>query len=296
MKKNLLLLGLLFLTTVKFYGQDTIYTFAWTPYMGYFYDLNDRDTISKYFYIDTTQSNNIWQLGTPSKTIFNTAYSPPLALVTDTLNTYPNNNTSSFSFTVWTNCNWFSIFFWHKIHTDSLEDGGIIEYSIDGGTTWNNIINSGYTLWNFYSNSDTISSNSNKPGFTGTYNWISSGFDGPVLNNTVEYRFTFTSDSINNNKDGWIIDDISISGIMVGINEVIENSTIQVFPNPTSDFISVKISETTRFEELAIKDILGRTIVTTNHATINLAHLETGIYFAEITTDKGKFTKQIVRK
>lgn len=297
MKKSILLFGLIFLTIGKSYGQGTIYSCNWysSPSITSF-DLNNRDTTRKYFYIDTTQSHNIWQLGKPSKIKFDSAYSKPLALVTDTFNVYPNNNKSSFSFKVWTDCNESSIYFWHRINTDSLSDGGIIEYSIDSGATWNNIINSGYTLYNFYSNLSTISSNSNKPGFTGTKDWIESGFYGPTLNSFIIIRFTFTSDSTNTSKEGWMIDNINIHGAYVGINEIITNSQFYVFPNPTSDFITIQTANTTQFYSVAIKDMLGRTILTTHKTTLDLSKFDAGIYLVELTTDKGRYVKRVLRK
>lgn len=295
MKKFLLFLGLLFLTLGKSYGQDTIFAYAWTPSSNHFFDFNNRDTIDRYFYIDTTLTNNIWQYGTPSKTLFNTAYSPPLVIATDTLNTYPNNNISSFSFIVWTNCNWTGLVFWHRSNTDSLIDGTVLEYSIDGGATWNNIINSGYNLWNFYSSSDSIASNSKKPGFTGTSDWAGSAFDGPTLNTIVEYRFTFTSDNTNTNRDGMMIDDILINNSMVGISELDVHSSLRIFPNPTGDVITISTDNTIQFLSAVIKDILGKIILTTNQATIDLSKFKSGIYFIETYTDKGKSVKRIVR-
>ena len=41
-------------------------------------------------------ANNIWQIGVPQKTFFNSSYSLPNAIVTDTLNNYPINNYSYF--------------------------------------------------------------------------------------------------------------------------------------------------------------------------------------------------------
>jgi len=41
-----------------------------------------------------TQANNIWQVGKPAKSQFNSAYSIPNAIVTDTLHPYPSNITS----------------------------------------------------------------------------------------------------------------------------------------------------------------------------------------------------------
>lgn len=296
MKKNLLLLGLIFLAYGKSYAQDTIFAYAWTPSSNRFFDLNDRDTTNRYIHIDTTQTNNLWQLGTPSKTLFNTAYSSPLALATDTVNAYPNNNTSSFSFIVWTNCNWFALYFWYRIDADSLSDGGIIEYSTDGGATWDNIINTSYTFSsNFYSSSNTISSNSNKPGFTGTNSWTGTWFSGPVLNSIVEYRFTFSSDGANTNKDGWMVDDINVNGLMMGINEMGINSSIHVFPNPTSDFITIVTDKSIELKSSLVMDVLGKIILTNKETTIDLSKLEAGIYFLEITTSEGKVVKRIMR-
>lgn len=292
--KRISILFLLLFVLVKSYGQDTVFAHAWSPSSNRFLDLNDRDTTSKYIYIDTSQTNNIWQLGAPSKSIFDSAYSSPLVLATDTLNTYSNNNISSFSFIIWTDCNVSGIDFWHRINADST-DGGIVEYSIDGGTTWNNIINSSYSVWNFYLSSDTIASNSNKAGFTGTSGWVRSSFWGPTLNNIIEYRFTFTSDSINNNKDGWMIDDISIQNGMVGINELRPRSDIHVFPNPTSNFITIQTENNIKFKSAEIKDVLGKTILTSNNTTIDLSKFEAGIYFVEIATDKGKYVKRVIR-
>ena len=46
--------------------------------------------------IDSLNASNIWQIGEPSKTLFSSARSNPNALVTDTLNNYPVNDSSSF--------------------------------------------------------------------------------------------------------------------------------------------------------------------------------------------------------
>jgi len=51
-------------------------------------------------FLDSTQSNNIWQIGRPNKTQFTNAISQPNALVTDTILTYPTNNASSFTFKI----------------------------------------------------------------------------------------------------------------------------------------------------------------------------------------------------
>lgn len=292
MRKYLLIL-IYILTDANTYGQDTIYSVAYTspqPVSSF----DDRDT-ANYFYIDTTQTSNLWQIGTPSKTDFNIAYSLPLALLTDTLNIYPNGNISSFEFVVWTD-DATLISFWHRFSADSLADGGIIEVSTDGGSTWTNIIDATqFTLTNFYSSSNTISSNSNKPGFTGNSGWIKSTIQGYALN-FVRFRFTFTSDNINTNKDGWIIDSFDFNCLGTGIQEVGINSPIQIFPNPASNFIFIQSDNSKQIKTAIIKDILGRTILTTDNMTIDLSQFQSGLYFIEINTDNGKYLARIVRQ
>ena len=279
------------------YGQDTLYAIAYTggcPFGTAYctYDFDDRDT-AHHFYVDTSQTNNIWQIGIPSKNIFNTAHSPQFSLITDSLNTYPINNISSFSFTLRSD-DWTEINFWHRINSDQLNDGGVVEYSTDGGISWNNIINSPYFLNGFGSNVDSISSNSNKLGFSGTsLGWVNSSIQGYAID-YVKFRFTFTSDSINTNKDGWMIDDINISCTGTGINEIVKNSPFQVIPNPTSDFISVIFVKAEKFISATLFDVLGYPILTTNNSMFCISQFESGLYFLTIVSDKEKYVTRIL--
>lgn len=294
MKRISILFLFLFVLNQSF-GQDTIFFDAYGPDAYRFFDIDNKDTTDKYFYVDTTQTNNIWQSGVPSKFIFNSAYSNPLALVTDTLNPYPNGNLSSFEFVVKTD-DWTYISFWHKFNSDSLIDGGIVEASYDNGGSWTNIINiPGYDLFNFYTSSSTIISNGSNPGFTGNWDWNKSIIQYPGALNYVRFRFTFTSDGIDNNKEGWMIDNFEFLCVGTGIDEMERNSHVHIFPNPTSNFISIQTENNIKFKSAEIKDVLGKTILTTNNSTIDLSKFESGIYFAEVTTDKGKYVKRIIR-
>ncbi len=288
MKKLLLFFGIFLLTINFIYAQeDTIYSVAYTATAYRNFDYNDRGT-GNYFFIDTTQLNNIWEIGAPGKILFNSAYSSPLALVTDTMNAYPINNTSSFTFTIATD-DATTISFWHQINSDSLSDGGVVEFSTDGGVTWNNILNSSYTLTNFYSNSSSIASNSNKSGFTGTSSWVQSTIQGYALD-FVKFKFTFTSDNSNTSKDGWMIDDFFVNCIGTGIDEIRTASHFHFFPNPTTNIISILSDNSTQLKTVALKNNLGQTILETDNAVIDLSLLVSGIYFYELTDTKGLIT------
>lgn len=96
-------------------------------------------------YIDTIQPNNIWQIGRPQKILLDSSDTKPNAIITDTINAYPINNTSSFIVKIlqegWAwSPNWPGPFayieFVHKYNTDTIIDGGHLEYSIDAGIIW----------------------------------------------------------------------------------------------------------------------------------------------------------------
>jgi hypothetical protein len=292
MIKQLLLLFNIFLAT-SIYAQDTIYSIAYSPtaYRNFYFE--DRDT-ANYFHFNT--GNNIWQIGTPSKTVFNSAYSPALALVTDTLNPYPINNQSSFEVVIRTD-DYTEISFWHRFDSDSHADGGVIEVSTDGGANWANALASPlfYSLNNFYSSSDTIASNSNKPGFTGNSNWIQSTMVAYGLY-FVRFKFTFTSDNVNTTKDGWMIDDFSVTCLGTGINEVQTSSPFHISPNPTSNIIHIRSDYAKTFKTAVVTDISGRTILTTEKSTIDLTNLDSGVYIIEIRTAEENYMTRIVRE
>ena len=264
------------------YGQDTIYAIAYSPSAFQNFYLEDRDP-NGYFFIDPLQSNNIWQIGAPSKATFDSAYSASLALITDSVNTYPINNTSSFMFTVYTD-DFTEIEFWHKINSDSLADGGVIEVSTDGGFSWTNIINlPQITCTNFYSSSDFISSNSNKSGFTGTSDWMHSKIQGAYLFD-VTFRFTFTSDSINTNKDGWMIDNFSVKVYGTGINQS-KVSKFNIYPNPSTKLINISGLNNHDYS-CSIINHFGQKIqsqqINNSNSQIDISTLRNGTYFIEI--------------
>jgi hypothetical protein len=274
-------------------AQDTIYSIAYTPSAYRHFDFNDRDT-GNYFYI-TPSLGNIWQIGTPSKTVFNAAYSAPLALITDTLNTIPPANMSSFGFTLYTD-DVTTISFWHRINCDSLSSGGVVEYSTDGGLSWNNIVASPYTLSNFYSPASLITSNTGQAGFTGTSGWTYSTISGYALN-FVKFRFTFSTDMSVTTKDGWMIDDISVNTIGTGMQENGDEFSVEVFPNPAASQVNIRYhftaGETTQFEiyNLVGEKVLGQEL-NGQHGiySLNLGNLETGAYMYICRTG-GKIVK-----
>ena len=264
--------------------------------------INFEDTASLFrISIDTSVPDNIWQIGSPHKSIFTSSYSVPLAITTDTLNPYPMNNNSVFYYRTSGDYNTDShdagLGFWYKMESDTLNDFGKVEISIDTGQTWQNIL-TGLSWWGVYdslynliqvsfSSDDTII-------FTGKTNgWylFSCSFSIPeMILDSIDYRFTFHSDDHSETLDGWMIDDISFNTVWESMPEL--KMTCQVYPNPATDEITIRSEK--RIAGYEISDCFGRSVIKNNNhqnpLRINVNDLPAGMYFYKIRTENGQET------
>jgi hypothetical protein len=273
-------------------------------------------------YIQNSPSlQNIWQIGTPQKAIFNQSFSAPNAIVTDLQSFYPVNNHSTFDLFVGEfNSNWayphcLFIDFRHKIDSDTLRDGGYITVSWDHGLSWLNILedtiasqyffatpSKGWGMWgntNLYTSTDTLFNG--ELGFSGrSGGWVHScmaWYDLPVKGpsdfppDTMLLRFNFISDNINNSREGWMIDDIRIFSIDLG-SGVTESMTgtpqVRATPNPVSASATVRLGHKYDRVEYLLIDPTGRTVSSGKPGTcsefeIRRTTLSHGIYMLKIT-------------
>jgi len=272
-------------------------------------------------------SNNLWQIGTPHKTFFNSAHHGNRAIVTDTMSNYPPNDTSSFLYIIHhglvqtcRTCMSFS----HKYDMDTIGDKGIIEASYDGGNSWLIVkdTNGDFGMgWSYFQwNSDIIESSSNyqmhKLITNGKSNgWIRSEFCWhwflPVKNDTIivmpdslMLRFTFISDSVIKNKEGWMIDDIGTwaagAGECSGIEENASQQHAKVSPNPFSTSTQISFDKTYPNIALSLYDLQGKLLLQNhytdcNQITLHRNQLSNGLYFLKlIIDDKQIETRKIV--
>lgn len=219
--------------------------------------------------IDTTSNpNNIWQIGAPQKTIINAAYSSPNVIITDTLIHYPPNDTSVFIFKHIDQGGYSAphsaeLAGYYNVNSDSLNDYGTIEISLDQGTTWVNLITdttySSYYYW--MTPKPTLTGNSN-----GWQNfWVSLAPLGQVFNvnwgDTILLKFTFISDSISDSLDGLAYDSFQFCDGIEGIEEILNNNLIVIYPNPTSDFLFINRRTQSRKESIKIFDYTGQLLI-----------------------------------
>ena len=117
-----------------------------------FFDGADTSVNSGLIISLDSSSNNIWQIGKPQKTLFYRASTLPNAIITDTLNPYPPNDTSSFKFnfrmSAFPGRPIVAIRWKQKLDMVSHHSGGILEFSRNGGT-WENAFNNP-DVYNFY--------------------------------------------------------------------------------------------------------------------------------------------------
>lgn len=273
---------------------------------------------------------NIWQIGPPQKACFNSAYSVPNAIVTDTLGFYPTLNHSWFdlyvgAFNMGGPYTWYypyNIFmdFRHKFDTDTLRDGGYIQVSWDKGVNWMNIIcdtvynwgvspSWGWDEMNLYTTSDTLYNG--EYGFSGHSNgWVHTSFTWHVIPvdhmlefppDTMIIRFNFISDADHHDKEGWMIDHIRLFAIDLGsgIKNIPEKSLV-ISPNPMKDKALVSLDRFYERIDYELYTTRGQMVDKSlflhhNSFFIDRKNLPSGLYLCKILLDNEKLiSRQVV--
>jgi hypothetical protein len=200
--------------------------------------------------------------------------------------------------------------FWHKYDMDTLTEIGIIEASYDGGNSWvlvndTSVVSTMESF--FWWDSDFHASNGNYTNHplitTGKSDgWILSRFNWqwwiPVKADTIIYpvdslmiKFTFISDAIETNKEGWIIDDILTASaewqLCSYIKETINNN-FRIFPNPFSQQMTVESVEDLKGSDIIIYNSSGIIVKEIHNAsrhsiTVQRDNLSSGVYYLVIT-------------
>lgn len=279
-----------------------------------YFDGRDTNANNSIFINFDTSSSNIWQIGKPQKIIFNSAATFPNALVTDTLHAYPSNNVSRFSIGInhglWS---WGigAIQWKQKLDLDAQMDGGIIEYSTDTGTTWHNVFNNPY-IYNFYGfdsiNKDTLPNGDYA--FTGTDTswkdiWLC--FDASYFHtvDTLILRFTLKTDTVDNLKEGWLIDNILFHRTMIHtvVKTIPDSNYLKVYPTITTGIVNILAEKLQRYhiiESMQLYDMQGRLVqqfgISPTKFFIDISHHPNGTYYLKINTNLKSQTFPVILK
>lgn len=242
--------------------------------------------------------SNIWQIGVPQKSFINGAYSSPNVIITDTMNHYPPNDTSVFIFKHidqggYSTPHSAELAGFYKVNSDSLNDFGMIEISLDKGATWINLI------------TDTIySSNYDwqtpKPVLTGNSDgwqnfWVRLASLGEPFNvqigDTILLKFTFISDANNDTLDGLAYDNFQFCDGVEGMSEIPDNNLISVFPNPTNSILYIIGAASQSKQAIQIFSYIGQLIFEDHNFESKFIdtqslNLTDGLYFLKYSDTK----------
>ncbi|NCC19181.1 MAG: DUF2436 domain-containing protein [Bacteroidia bacterium] len=102
---------------------------------------------------------------------------------------------------------------------------------------------------------------------------------------------------ISNDKNIGFLDNVKILGNALSINEVENNASFGVYPNPANDFVTISDANGA---EVRILDMLGRTLITksvkSSNETISIDNLNNGMYMIQIVKDGKASTQKLVKK
>ncbi|MBK7175444.1 MAG: T9SS type A sorting domain-containing protein [Bacteroidales bacterium] len=264
---------------------------------------DDPAYLSKVILQPETSGINCWQIGHPQKTVFNTAYSPVNVMVTDTVNAYPVNDTSSFIITHLAGDGWhfaypkIDITGWYYVNSDSLTDYGFIEFSLDHGITWLSVDSAQYNgccTWGAIQDKPVLTGNS--------YDWKPFSYcicppSTMEYEDTVLYKFTFVSDGIDTQKDGLMFDNLHFEDWAEGIPEPNNAEGIKIYPNPVSNYFFLELKEILKSCSIEIADAQGRVVLKINRynkESVDVSHLPAGIYSVKVMDGKSFSVKKFL--
>jgi hypothetical protein len=167
--------------------------------------------------------------------------------------------------------------------------------------TWN-----GSAWVNSYQDTFTYNSNNDRTGgiaqtWSGSA-WVNSNLSnyGYYPNNiqqwTTDTRYSITGDTITSR------DSTHYYLTTTGINLLSDNATIQIYPNPSGNFIHATIElKQTEDLQLRLVNMLGQTVWSTDVGNVSgyqnnilVANLPDGFYLLELTTGNGTQSREIV--
>lgn len=89
----------------------------------------------------------------------------------------------------------------------------------------------------------------------------------------------------------------SITVTTLEVNNIeIKNTDIQIYPNPVTDIVHIKINEGIQINSIKVFDILGKKIAQSSNVNVlDLSYLSKGFYTIELQTETIKIYKKIIK-
>jgi hypothetical protein len=71
---------------------------------------------------------------------------------------------------------------------------------------------------------------------------------------------------------------------------------LSVFPNPTTDYLNIKMISGQEIEKVCLYSITGTIVLTSNYSQVDVTNVATGMYILRVIANNKTFTKQIIIK
>ena len=276
--------------------------FSLSAHAQYYLGFDGADTFFNHLIVVDTVNyhHNQWQVGSPHKATFTSAFSSPNVLITDTLNPYAPNDTSVFILKMAKKIQGlpgsfgplYSIQFTYQLDMDSLSFARL-EISEDSGAHWHNVNDSLISPYSWAGTADTIALSAGSwKNFSVIRNF------GPLENDTTLFRFTFISGTSAAPHDGWMIDNMFIYYYFEGgVAQVQNDNLISFYPNPSTGNIYIHANRSVSNASVVVYDLCGREVhsrsITTSDTYIDLP-LPSGMYMLKYVAGDEYCTKKIL--
>jgi bilirubin oxidase len=97
-------------------------------------------------------------------------------------------------------------------------------------------------------------------------------------------------------EDNGMMGQFTVVDNSMGISDVLAES-VRVFPNPSSDFVTIETSKSNSIQGISLFDVGGKEIKSFLDANkrINISQLNSGLYFLTVKTPKGYVVKKLIK-
>jgi len=185
----------------------------------------------------------------------------------------------------------------------ALGTGYSVMKTTNGGVTWDTLhcaTNSNYSI--YFTSIDTGYITSGDFGahiiktVDGGASWHT---QYSSLNNLRSTYFTNANTGYVVGYNGTILKTTNSGGGYIGIEELTDEQEINLYPNPTSEYLTVR-AEGEKIKELRVINVLGEEVLKKKlndyTETIDVSSLAKGIYFLEVKTEKGISIKKLIKE
>ncbi|WP_196894362.1 BspA family leucine-rich repeat surface protein [Aureivirga marina] len=113
---------------------------------------------------------------------------------------------------------------------------------------------------------------------------------GDIILGTANIYFDFNLPIVTNTVQTKVVELLSVSEFL--------NEEFKIFPNPVNNILKIEFDKNVNIEKLSIIDNKGMIISKFNHNQniIDVSNLNSGIYFIQITTKKGVYSKKWIKE